>query len=502
MSKYAEIKDEITCKGLMLKLRQPAALKPLLFTQSLERVGGVLLLILITTYLTQTYGMDDQSTFNLVGSFGALSMAGYLAGGFLSDRVLGYRTSILWGCLLLCIGYLLLTIKSKLYLYAGLSFACIGNSLFMPSLSGFVSEFFYERDPRRTRAFIWLYMSMNVGALIAAVIAGVGLAFYGWTLTFYFSAVACMIAGLVFLLNKKNYENRGLAPRECFTKHPVLCHMIGTFIILTLLTLVFFLLQHLSLNSLILYILAIVVLAALLIASFYESEEKRYRLIRVIVLIIFSVIFWGLCSQEYLVVPLFISREVGVLYSNIETMAPIYFALNACLVAIFCPILAAVWRRLHAKRNEPSPGTKIALSLLSLGVAMTTLTIGSIYPGGNMHVSAAWVFSSFIFFALGESLLYPTGLSLTTLLAPRKWRGLLVALWFMTVGMGFLFATKLGKLAVLPGHSMSLYASKQHYAHAFAHYAIVAYSAGILLLLLMPVIKRYAPIHLQGTSEH
>ena len=119
-----------------------------------------------------------------------------------------------------------------------------------------------------------------------------------------------------------------------------------------------------------------------------------------------------------------------------------------------------------------------------------------------MHVGATWVFSAFVFFALGESILYPTGLSLTTMLAPKKWRGLLLALWFMTVGMGFLLATRLGELAVLPEKPIPLIMSEQHYAHAFAHYAVIAYCAGIVLLLLMPVIKRLAPVHLQGTSEH
>jgi POT family proton-dependent oligopeptide transporter len=133
---------------------------------------------------------------------------------------------------------------------------------------------------------------------------------------------------------------------------------------------------------------------------------------------------------------------------------------------------------------------------------MTILTLGAIYPGTDQHVHAGWVLGSFIFFALGESILYPTGLSLTTLLAPKKWRGLLIALWFMTIGMGFLLATQLGELAELPNYPISHLLSEHQYAHAFAHYAVIAYCAGIVLLLLIPLLKRLAPIHVQGTSEH
>jgi POT family proton-dependent oligopeptide transporter len=372
----------------------------------------------------------------------------------------------------------------------------------MPSLSGFVSEFFYERDPRQGRAFIWIYLSMNVGALVAAIVATFGLALYGWKVTFYFSACTTIAAGLVFLLSQTNYENRGLSPRDSLFQSTALRYLFGITAVIGMLFIAFFLLQHITLNSVILYILTILVLAALLIASFYESDEQRYRLIRIIILILFSVIFWGLCAQMYLVVPLFINREVGMHYNHISINAPTYFALNACLVALFCPILAAFWRRLHKKRNEPAPETKVAFSLLSLAVAMTILTLGSRYPDQTMHVRATWVFSAFVFFALGESILYPTGLSLTTLLAPRKWRGLLIALWFMTVGMGFLLATKLGEQAALPSYPVSHLFSEHHYAHAFSHYALIAYCAGILLLLLMPVIKRLVPVHLQGTSEH
>lgn len=404
----------------MLKLRQPPAIKPLVFTQGLERVGGVLLLILIATFLSRIYHLDDQQTINLAGAYGALSMAGYLVGGLLSDRFLGYRRCIRWGIFLLFAGYLLLTVKSLVYLYVSLSLICVGNSLFMPSLSGFVSDFFYERDPRRSRAFIWLYLGMNVGALVAAIVADLGLLVYGWQLAFYFCACIMVIAGCVFIVSQRNYENRGLAPRDALIQNSVLRLLSSILITLCLLGAVFILLQNLTSKTVILYILSILVLAAMLIASFYEADEKRYRLIRIIIIIVFSVIFWGLCSQIYLVVPLFINREVGMNYSHIQVAAPIYFALNALLVAIFCPILASFWRRLYTKRAEPAPGTKIALALLSVGVAMTILTLGSIYPGSDQHVHAVWVLAAFVFFALGESILYPTGLSLTTLLAPKS----------------------------------------------------------------------------------
>lgn len=486
----------------MLKLRQPAALKPLMVTQTLERIGGIVLLVLITTYLTQVFHMDDQSSVNLVGSYGALQMAGYLAGGFLSDRVLGYRNCVLWGCALLVFGYWCLTIKQLNYLYLGLSFACIGNSLFLPSLAGFVSDFYYERDPRRNRGFIWLYLSMNIGSLIAAIIAAIGLSIWNWKLTFYFCAGAAALAGIIFIIGKNNYENRGFCVRQSFFRSGWTRHSVGLIIIAGLLTLVYYSLQHITLNSVILYLLAVTVIAGLLIASLYEADEKRYRLVRLIVLIVFAVIFWGLCAQEYMIVPLFIHREVGFQYNHIPVTVPVYFAVNASLVAIFCPILANVWQRLHKKRREPSPGIKVALSLLSLGFAMTILTIGSTHPGDNQHVNALWVIAAFVFFALGESILYPTGLSLVTLLAPKKWRGLILALWFMTVGMGFLLASKLSQEAALPQMPLPLLTSEQHYAHAFAHYAVIAYLAGATLLLLLPMIKRLAPIHLKGTAEH
>ena len=148
----------------MLKLRQPAALKTLLYSQALERIGSFLLLILIATFLTQHYHMDDHSTFELAGSFGALSLAGYLVGGFLSDRLLGYRKSIVLGCCLLKVGYILLGFQKLHYLYAGLSFACVGNALFMPSLSGFAGDFF---SCLRFCDFPGLWVSIPGGPLVA-----------------------------------------------------------------------------------------------------------------------------------------------------------------------------------------------------------------------------------------------------------------------------------------------------------------------------------------------
>ncbi len=70
-------------------------------------------LVLYLIALTQTggFGMKKESAYAIYAAYGALVYLTTLAGGFLADKVLGFRKSIIWGASLMAAGQFTLVVS-------------------------------------------------------------------------------------------------------------------------------------------------------------------------------------------------------------------------------------------------------------------------------------------------------------------------------------------------------------------------------------------------------
>jgi POT family proton-dependent oligopeptide transporter len=64
--------------------------------------------------------------------------------------------------------------------------------------------------------------------------------------------------------------------------------------------------------------------------------------------------------------------------------------------------------------------------------------------GGNVRVSAWWLVFSYFLQTIGELSLSPVGLSSMTKLAPFKFKGQMMGVWFMATALGNLIAGLVG----------------------------------------------------------
>jgi len=64
--------------------------------------------------------------------------------------------------------------------------------------------------------------------------------------------------------------------------------------------------------------------------------------------------------------------------------------------------------------------------------------------GGNVRVSPWWLVLSYFFQTIGELSISPVGLSSMTKLAPFKFKGQMMGVWFMATALGNLIAGLVG----------------------------------------------------------
>src|SRR5688500_11090788 len=95
-----------------------------------------------------------------------------LVGGWIADRKLGYRKSVLLGGLFFMAGHALLAVpKIEGVMFAALACLVIGNGFFKPNVSAMVGNLYPEGSHLKDRAYNIFYMGINIGAFLAPVVA-------------------------------------------------------------------------------------------------------------------------------------------------------------------------------------------------------------------------------------------------------------------------------------------------------------------------------------------
>jgi POT family proton-dependent oligopeptide transporter len=106
------------------------------------------------------------------------------------------------------------------------------------------------------------------------------------------------------------------------------------------------------------------------------------------------------------------------------------------LIMAFAPVFAAVWLALNRRGKEPSTVVKFASGLMLVGVSFFVFLAPLSIADGGHKAAALWLVAIYFVQTMGELLLSPVGLSVTTKMAPAKYASQLMGVWFLAVTAG------------------------------------------------------------------
>ena len=187
-------------KTYLDKKGHPKALFYLFFAEMWERFSFYGMRALLTLYLIKDYYShlenNEEIAYGIYAAYGALVYLTPLIGGYLADKYIGYRKSIIFGGILMAIGHFFMAFPTDFFFYGALGLLIMGNGFFKPNISTLVGSLYEEGDIKRDGGFTIFYMGINLGAMIAPLFCGYLGEVYGWHWGFGAAGIG-MLAGLV-----------------------------------------------------------------------------------------------------------------------------------------------------------------------------------------------------------------------------------------------------------------------------------------------------------------
>ncbi len=181
------------------------------------------------------------------------------------------------------------------------------------------------------------------------------------------------------------------------------------------------------------------------LAGLTTDEKKRVGVI--LILFIFAAIFWSAFEQAPTSLNLFAQDFTDRTLFGWEVPILWLQSINSLFVILFAPVFAWVWISLGRKGLNPSSPAKFTFGLLFAGLGFLVMMQAAnmvLDGGGLVKVSMMWLTVSYLLQTLGELSLSPVGLSSMTKLAPQKFSGQMMGVWFMAAALGNLVAGIVG----------------------------------------------------------
>jgi POT family proton-dependent oligopeptide transporter len=475
---------------MQLKNQYPKGLPFLFLTEMWERFGFYVVQGMLVLFMTKSYGFSDDQSYTILGAFTALAYISPMIGGFLADRLLGFKQAIVWGGLFLSAGYALLALSAGPHgFYFALATIIVGNGLFKPNISSLLGALYGPGVAGRDVGFTIFYLGINLGVLLSGLSSGFIKDHFGWHAGFALACFGLLLGLCIFAFGVKRgaikYDHSLPTQKNFFLRRPCL-----VIYCIAAIPCISFLLNSTLMGRWFFPILGIVLLFFVFGLAYKQEPINRNRLITLNILIISSVVFWAIYWQIFFSVTLFIDRIIDKHIFGFTIPTTVFYSLESVFVMLTGPILIWLWQLLDEYNCNPSSFIKFVLGILSIGLAFLVLWLSTCFSEVNNLVSPLWIVFSYLLITIGEMLISPIGLSAVTMLSPVNLTGMMMGIWFVALGFGGQLAGWLAKWSSVPESANTIALQLPYYRTAFLKYALLAFTVTIILFIVQHVFKK------------
>ena len=394
----------------------PVGLYVLFFTEMWERFSYYGMRAILVLYLVaQTQGENsglgwtNGEALSLYGWYTMLVYVASIPGGWIADKFLGQKKSVLYGGILLVAGHSVLAIEEMWAFYSGLGLIIAGVGLLKPNISTMVGGLYKQGDIRRDKGFTIFYIGINVGAFLSSLIVGTVGEVYGWHYGFGLAGIG-MAAGLIqYLFGQKYLKSVGNFLGASENKE-----------------------EKDAMNKPL-------------------SKIEKDRVVVLLISFLLVIIFWGAFEQAGGLMNLYASDKTDRILSfslpfiGNEVPASWFQSLNAMFIIFLGTTVAGYWANRKLKGKISTSLFKMILGLIIMGTGFFFMTAAAAQYESNGASAMYWLVLAYLFHTIGELCISPVALSYITKLAPVKYASLMMGVYFAMTGFGNKLAGLLGE---------------------------------------------------------
>lgn len=482
----------------MSQYKQPPALTVLFLSELWERFGFYTVQGLLVLFLTKELYYDDVLAQDIVGAVIAFLYIMPIVGGWLADRILGFKLAVIIGGLFLTSAYFILAIPVAWSFKLGLSLMIIGSGFFKSSISSLVGTLYDEDDIRRISGYTFFYMGINIGALLSYIVSPMVAKYFSYHWAFMIAGLGMVIGTAIFWGSKGKLRGKGSVPSNSRLQGSWLGFPIKFWFSIALILTIIVITQLLNYSNLINKAVIIIGIACAIWLFFIgvkEGGQAAKNIIVLLVLLVISVLFWAFYFQVFSSVVLFIDRLVirtlqfGDYSFTVEAAA--FGGLTGIFVIVLSPIFAWLWMYLQKRGVSLSFPLKFSLSIIFVGLALLVLVLAISLQSHTGMIVAAWLLGFYLLLVIAELLLSPNGLAAVSMLVPKRMVGMSMGIFFATLAMGGALSSSIAHLVAIPeaiyGDTLAIAAV---YSKVFSQLGIMLLVLGLILLGLSPFVQR------------
>lgn len=414
---------------------------------------ALLVLYLTAAVSNHGFGWSAGEALRFYGSYIALAYASPILGGFIADRYTGPRRALMIGSILMIIGHFLMTgpalvpwligvmndapVAALLYgqdavplgrlaltpqsvaglralaseagdisvnaiqaaylstgytFYLATGLIVLGTGFFKPSSYALLGRLYADTDARRENGVFLFQIAVNLGAVLAGIIAGGIGEVYGWHYGFSVAGLGMLVGALIFVLFQNSHL--GSVPH---TPPARLYVEPGEKIDL--------------------------------------SKTERSRLVIIAIMGMFSALYWLAAEQYGGLINLYAQNSTDRVVLGFEIPATWFQSLNAFFIVTLTPFAMVLW---STKGRHLSPPQKFAIGFImtAIGFALMVLAFEEAAAAIDQRSSALWLVGAYLFVTLGELCILSIGANMVNTYAPLRMIGLVLAFWFLCTALG------------------------------------------------------------------
>jgi len=388
---------------------------------------GILVLYIATsaTAIDPGLGWSNKDAIWLYGWYTMLVYVASIPGGWIADKFLGQKKTVMLGGLLLCIGHLTLAIPYEWAFFTGLLLIILGVGGLKPNISTMVGGLYKEGDIRRDSGFTIFYIGINVGAFLASISVGLVAYYHGWHYGFGLAGIGMLIGQAVFIWGQRFLKGVGefsggknvSEEERMAVKRPL-------------------------------------------------NKIEKDRVLVLLLSFLIVIVFWGAFEQAGGLMNLYtdakVDRYIGLSWLQ-EIPAAVFQSLNAGYIIIFGTIVGGFWIWWKKSGRESSSLFKMAIGTIIMGLGYVFMMFASMEASETVFGKAAmiWIFLAYLFHTLGELCTSPVSLSFITKLAPLKYASIMMGVYFAATGFGNKLAGSIGESSQLHPYQGEMIVGKE-----------------------------------------